>query len=59
MPSETAACQTSWGMKRPDLVPLLVMGGLVLLFVLGYFAFPAFNGMMHHNDCVASGAVNC
>ena len=44
---------------KRDIVPLLVMGGLIALFALGYFAFPAFNGMMHHNDCVASGATNC
>ena len=42
-----------------DLLPLLVLGGLALLFALGYFAFPAFNGMMHHSDCVASGATDC
>lgn len=70
MPSEPPACQTGgrptrvrrWGRTvkpKRDIMPLLVMGGLVLLFALGYLLFPAFNGAMHHNDCVASGATNC
>ncbi len=47
-------------MKRPrDLLPLLVLGGLFLLFGLCYLAFPAFNGMMNHSDCIASGRTNC
>ena len=42
-----------------DIVPILVLGGLLLLFAVVYLAFPAFNGMMRHNDCIASGRTNC
>lgn len=42
-----------------DIVPVLVLGGLLLLFGVIYLAFPAFNGMMRHNDCIASGRTNC
>ncbi len=45
--------------RKPDLVPILVLGGLVILFAAIYLAFPALNGMMRHNDCVASGRTNC
>ncbi len=52
--------EASEPMKRGrDIVPVLVLGGLLLLFAVIYLAFPAFNGMMRHNDCVASGRMNC
>ena len=44
---------------KRDIVPVLVLGGLVLLFAAIYLAFPVFDGMMRHNDCVASGRTNC
>jgi hypothetical protein len=45
--------------KGPDLLPLLVLGGLALLFVVGYFLFPAFLHAIQGNDCVASGRTDC
>jgi hypothetical protein len=57
MPGLAAGCQT---VKRPrDLLPVLVLGGLFLLFGLAYLAFPAIEGMVNHSDCVASGRTNC
>ena len=45
--------------KGFDVVPLLVLGGLALLLVVGYFVFPAFLHAIQGTDCVASGRTDC
>lgn len=45
--------------KGPDLMPLIVLGCLALLLVIGYLVFPAFLHAIQGNDCVASGRTDC
>ncbi len=40
-------------------LPLLVLGGLVLLGLLVWLLFPTVQGIIAHNDCVATGRTNC
>ena len=45
--------------RGPDLLPLLVLAGLVLLLIVGYFLFPTFLHAIQGTDCVASGRTDC
>jgi hypothetical protein len=47
------------GDKRFDLVPVLVLVGLVLAVLASFWLVPAFMYMMKHQDCVASGRMDC
>ena len=40
-------------------LPLLVLGGLVALGLLVWLLFPTVQGIIAHNDCVATGRTNC
>ena len=42
-----------------DPLPLLVLGALVVVLVLGVTLFPKFSNLIKRNDCVASGRMDC
>lgn len=47
-------------MKKPgDLLPVLVLAGLLALFGATWLLFPVLSGAMKHGDCVASGRIDC
>ncbi len=41
------------------LLPVLVLGGLVLLGLLAWLLFPTVQGWIAAQDCVATGRTNC
>jgi hypothetical protein len=45
--------------KVSRLVPVLVLAGVVLLCVVGWWLFPRIQGVVTYQDCVASGRTNC
>ncbi len=45
--------------RRPDLLPVLVLGGLALLMLAGWLLFPLLQKSISHADCVAAGYTNC
>jgi hypothetical protein len=42
-----------------DVVPMLVLVGLVLLMLLGWWAYPKLQRYMFEQDCIATGRTNC
>jgi hypothetical protein len=42
-----------------DVVPALVLIGLVLLGVLGWWIYPKLQSYMAEQDCIATGRTNC
>ena len=45
--------------RRPDLLPIFVLAGLVLLMLIGWWAFPHIEAYVAEQDCIASGHNNC
>ncbi len=45
--------------KASRLVPVLVLVGVVLLCVVGWWLFPRIQGVVTYQDCIASGRTNC
>ena len=45
--------------KRPDLLPAVILASLVAFGVACWWLVPAFMHVMKHQDCVASGRMNC
>jgi hypothetical protein len=44
---------------RWDVLPVLVLAGLVALFVAGWFLYPTFQRFLSAQDCIATGRTNC
>jgi hypothetical protein len=42
-----------------DLVPVLVLAGLVVLGLLGWWLYPRLQQFMSVQDCIATGRTNC
>ena len=47
------------GPKRPDLMPILVLGGLIILGIASWWLIPAFMHLMKHQSCIGSGRMDC
>ncbi len=45
--------------RRWDLVPMLVLVGLVLLMLLGWWLYPKLQHYLSEQDCIATGRTNC
>ncbi len=45
--------------KRRDLVPVLVLAGLVAVGLASWWLVPAFLHVVKHQDCVGSGRMDC
>jgi hypothetical protein len=46
--------------KRPlDLIPLLTLAGIVLVCLLGYWAFPHVQAWVTYQDCTGTGRTDC
>ncbi len=63
MPPVPVACQLGacplQPDRRPDLVGLLTLLGLVVLGVACWWLVPWFMHVVKHQDCIGSGATNC
>ena len=44
---------------RFDLVPVLILAGVIVVAVVAWFVFPAIEGWLSYQDCVATGRTNC
>ena len=42
-----------------DLVPVVVLAVLTVIALAGWLIFPAVQRAVSHQDCIASGHVNC
>jgi hypothetical protein len=40
-------------------MPLAVLAAIILVAVAGWLLFPAVQRTLSHQDCIASGHVNC
>ncbi len=45
--------------RRWDVVPALVLVGLVALMLLGWWLYPKLQSYMAEQDCIATGRTNC
>ena len=45
--------------RRPDYLPWIVIGAVLILLAVGYTTFPAFQHYISHEDCIGHGATNC
>ncbi len=45
--------------RRPEFLPVIVMVGLVLLMILGWWLFPKLAAIVAHEDCIGTGRTNC
>jgi hypothetical protein len=46
--------------KRPsDLIAFLTLAGIVLLCLLGYWAFPHIQAWVAYQDCTGTGRTDC
>ncbi|MBV9782750.1 MAG: hypothetical protein JO264_02925 [Acidisphaera sp.] len=44
---------------RWDIIPLLVLAGLILAGLAGWWLFPTFYRYISNQDCIASGRTDC
>ncbi len=42
-----------------DLLPILVLAGVVLLGLLGWWLYPKLQAYLSVQDCIATGRTNC
>jgi hypothetical protein len=45
--------------RKFDVVPWLILGGVALVIVAGWWLFPVVFEMVQHRNCIAAGYVNC
>ncbi len=45
--------------RRWDVLPVLVLVGLVVLMLLGWWLYPKLQHYISEQDCVATGRTNC
>ncbi len=45
--------------RRFDVLPVLVLVGVVLLMLLGWWLYPKLQHYMSQQDCIATGRTNC
>ena len=45
--------------QKFDIVPWLVLGGVVLSIALSWWLFPILFKMIQQSNCIAAGYVNC
>jgi hypothetical protein len=45
--------------RRWDVLPVLVLVGLVLLMLFGWWLYPKLQHYMSQQDCIATGRTNC
>lgn len=57
-PSTTSGTTQCPGWLR-TCAPFIVVLSVIGLIVVGLLLFPEFKSMMHYQDCVASGRVDC
>ncbi len=44
---------------QSSVLPAVVLVVLIAVMLGGWWGFPYFQAWMYHNDCVATGRVNC
>jgi hypothetical protein len=45
--------------KGPDLVPMIILIGIVSTICLGFWLFPYVQKIMQRQDCIAMGRTDC
>jgi hypothetical protein len=45
--------------RRWDVLPMLVLAGVVALMLLGWWLYPKLQRYMTEQDCIATGRTNC